>query len=218
MDGPSLWVLARRCLLRWAESPIASVWTWSTLAGHSAVPRGTNVTPMSTPIPRFEPQHNERRVYEDEFLRFLGKIWPPTNASGLNRAAITLASSSAATFARLHSSKAGTDSGFEHSRPPYRALSAPKTLPTYLEIWPKVCVTPPTEQLPGRTESFGGSQFRVCSPTSRCSPVPNFLQKSFPKKAIFFDILDPKSRNEGTFAETALNHKTALNCFLSTLV
>ena len=36
-----------RCL-RWAKSPIASVQrTRSTLAGHSAVPRGMNVTPMN---------------------------------------------------------------------------------------------------------------------------------------------------------------------------
>ena len=34
--------------LRWAKSPIASVQrTWSTLASHSAVPRGTNTTPKS---------------------------------------------------------------------------------------------------------------------------------------------------------------------------
>ena len=44
------------------QSPIASVQrTQSTLASHSAVPRGTITTP--TPIARFESQHNERRVY-----------------------------------------------------------------------------------------------------------------------------------------------------------
>ena len=37
-----------------------------------------------TPMPRFESQHNERRVYEEQFLCFGGDIWPPTNASDSN--------------------------------------------------------------------------------------------------------------------------------------
>ena len=52
------------------QSPIASVQrTRSTLASHSAVPRGRNVNEW-TPIARFESQHNERRVCEDYFLCF----------------------------------------------------------------------------------------------------------------------------------------------------
>ena len=38
-----------------------------------------------TPIARFESQRNEGRVYEDQFLCFLGEIWQPTNASDSNR-------------------------------------------------------------------------------------------------------------------------------------
>ena len=54
------------------RSPIASVQrTRSTLAGHSAVPRGTNTTPSNcVPIARFESQRNERRVHEDQILCF----------------------------------------------------------------------------------------------------------------------------------------------------
>ena len=38
-----------------------------------------------TPIARFETQRKEHRAYEDQFLRFGGEIWPPTNANDSNR-------------------------------------------------------------------------------------------------------------------------------------
>ena len=50
------------------QSPIASVQRMRpTLADHSAVPRGTNTTPM---IARFESRRNERRVYKNQILCF----------------------------------------------------------------------------------------------------------------------------------------------------
>ena len=56
------------------QSPIASVHpTWSTLAGHSASPRRTNTTPTNANrATRTASQCNERRVYEDQILCFLG--------------------------------------------------------------------------------------------------------------------------------------------------
>ena len=53
----------------------------------------------------------------------------------------------------------------------------------------------------------------------------NFLQKVFPcsilpwhKKATIFEIfMDLQNQNDGTFAKTALNYETALNCLLLSL-
>ena len=62
------------CDLRWAklQSPIASVQRRrSTLAGHSAGPRGTNATPMNANRAIRIAAH-ERRVYEDPNSVFLG--------------------------------------------------------------------------------------------------------------------------------------------------
>ena len=64
------------------QSPIVGLQrTWSTLASHSAVPRGTNVTRMNTNRARFESQRKARRVYEHHFLCFGGGGMTTTNAS-----------------------------------------------------------------------------------------------------------------------------------------
>ena len=81
------------------QSPIASVQrTRSTLASHSAVPRGTNVKRA-----RSESQHSERRVYEDSFLCFGGR-YDRQRTLAIRTAAITFASDSVITIARLRPS------------------------------------------------------------------------------------------------------------------
>ena len=42
--------------------------------------------PLGSPIARFESQHNECEILENQYLSFLGReIWPPRNASNSNR-------------------------------------------------------------------------------------------------------------------------------------
>ena len=58
-----------------------------------------------TPIARSEPQHNERRVCEDQFLWFGGR-YDRQRTLAIRIAAITLTSDSANTIARFRPSKA----------------------------------------------------------------------------------------------------------------
>ena len=93
------------------QSPIASVQrTRSTLASHSAVPRGTNVKRMNANRTRFESQRNERRVCEDSFLCFRGR-YDRQRTLAIRIAAITLASDSALTITRFRPSKGLANGG-----------------------------------------------------------------------------------------------------------
>ena len=83
------------------QSPIASVQhTRSTLAGHSAVPRGTHTAPTNANrAMRIAAQRTQG--LREPISVFLGEIWQPA----LRIAAITLASDSAITIARFRPSK-----------------------------------------------------------------------------------------------------------------
>ena len=61
---------------------------------------------QSTPIARFESQHNERGAYEDQILCFRER-YELQQTLTIRIAAITLASDSATTIARFRPSKAG---------------------------------------------------------------------------------------------------------------
>ena len=74
------------------QLPIAGVQrTWSTLAGHSAVPRRTNVKRMNAKCAIQIAQPNERRVYEDQFLLFRWRH-ERQQTTAIRIVAITLAS------------------------------------------------------------------------------------------------------------------------------
>ena len=66
-----------------------------------AIPQPHVERSQRMPIARFESQRNERRVYEDLILFFLGEICPPTNASDSNRSNNSRYSASAITIARF---------------------------------------------------------------------------------------------------------------------
>ena len=89
-----------------------------TLAGHSAVPRGTNTTPMNANRAiRIAAQRTQG--YEDQILCF-GWRYELQRTLAIRIAAITLASDSAVTIARFRPSKISLERMKNQNIPPFK--------------------------------------------------------------------------------------------------